>query len=344
MKTLHLVNKLEVGGVEVGILSLLSIENSEFFVAPIKGVDDNFIDSLTEEAKSRIIISSNIFNLAVKCIKLKPSILVSSLWRAHLFRMILSIFTSGVRQVHFVHNSRFAHFVDMLATKISFRLCDKVFSDSQMTLEWVKNQGCNKKTSIIPMNVSFLPEKVFVDKRKYSDIASKKIQFVFVGRYCEQKNFDVAFKFLKALKANGCTFKYDLYGRDDNYIDRLLKKIKQYGLEEDVEINGVLSPVEVENRLSNYDFYLQSSSAEGMAISVFQSIKSGIIPVVTPVGEIDRYTKDGHNAFHLNHSNVDYLAQKFCEQDFISYNIGEVVNENNYPTFNKVYFKEVSLI
>lgn len=183
-----------------------------------------------------------------------------------------------------------------------------------------------------------------VSLSKYYNITKRKIRFVFVGRYCEQKNFDLAFRFLQQLKNNGIEVEYDLFGRDDNYVNKIKKYIEKYELFCNVRIHESVDPSKVESLLTDYDFYLQTSSVEGMAISVFQSIRSGLIPVVTPVGEIAKYTKDGTNAFHLDKCNITLLASKFCATDFSNYSVGTVINREKYPVFHEAYFKETSSI
>ena len=42
-------------------------------------------------------------------------------------------------------------------------------------------------------------------------------------------------------------------------------------------------------KLANASFYLQTSKFEGFAMSVVESMMMGLVPVVTPVGEIGRY-------------------------------------------------------
>ena len=43
-------------------------------------------------------------------------------------------------------------------------------------------------------------------------------------------------------------------------------------------------------------FYLQTSVDEGTAPSVVKAMQSGLVPIVTPAGEIARYCRDGENA------------------------------------------------
>jgi glycosyltransferase involved in cell wall biosynthesis len=43
-------------------------------------------------------------------------------------------------------------------------------------------------------------------------------------------------------------------------------------------------------------FYLQTSLQEGMAMSVVEAMQLGLVPVVTPVGQIATYCRDGENS------------------------------------------------
>ena len=46
---------------------------------------------------------------------------------------------------------------------------------------------------------------------------------------------------------------------------------------------------EIEKLADESSFYLQTSKFEGFAMSVVESMMMGLVPVVTPVGEIRRY-------------------------------------------------------
>src|SRR5690606_29152265 len=55
-------------------------------------------------------------------------------------------------------------------------------------------------------------------------------------------------------------------------------------------------------------FFLMTSSAEGMAVSVVEAMQLGLIPIVTPVGEIPRYCAGGENAI-LVHDDGEAVAE-----------------------------------
>ena len=63
-----------------------------------------------------------------------------------------------------------------------------------------------------------------------------------------------------------------------------------------VEFVGPLSHEEVLRRGAQQSFYLKTSVFEGMAMSVVEAMQLGLVPVVTPVGEIARYCVNGVNS------------------------------------------------
>lgn len=98
--------------------------------------------------------------------------------------------------------------------------------------------------------------------------------------------------------------------------------------------------------MKKYNYYLQTSIAEGMAISVYQAIKNGLLAVINPVGEMQNYTNDGGNAFYLDLNNVMNSAKKFKEVivngDMENFNVGNIINKNNYPDFDESFFNQVN--
>jgi glycosyltransferase involved in cell wall biosynthesis len=67
-----------------------------------------------------------------------------------------------------------------------------------------------------------------------------------------------------------------------------------------VEFVGPLSHEEVLRRGAQHSFYLQTSVFEGMAMSVVEAMQLGLVPVVTPVGEIARYCVNGLNCIMIS--------------------------------------------
>ncbi|WP_305843459.1 hypothetical protein [Photobacterium leiognathi] len=79
-------------------------------------------------------------------------------------------------------------------------------------------------------------------------------------------------------------------------------------------------------------------------LQLYQAIKNGLLPVVTPVGEVESYTKNGFNAFYLDSNNIIASAKEFfikLKMTFKSYNVGKIINKQNYPEFDDVFFHEI---
>lgn len=334
----HLVNRLEIGGVEVGVMSLLESEySSDYIVIAIKGADYDFISNFSARNRSNIYICNGYFNAFLKIINLKPRFLVSSLWRGHFIATIYKLFYRETIKIHFAHSARFAHFLDKIFTKVSIYLSDYIFSDSDKTNNWLQsNVKIKSPQFIIPMNISF------IDLNKGIDVmlSKERIDFVFFGRFCKEKNISFSLYFIKKLVDSGVNLKFDLFGRDDGELPMLQELSKSLNLDSYVSFKGCIPPNLVEKTMINYDIYLQTSIVEGMSISVFQAEKIGLLPVVTPVGEIPNYTVDNYNAIYLN-EDIDEGVSKFLEalsSGFLGYRTGIINNMDNYPTFSNKFF------
>jgi glycosyltransferase involved in cell wall biosynthesis len=129
-----------------------------------------------------------------------------------------------------------------------------------------------------------------------------KYKFLFLGRISNQKRLDRAIDFVAYLKCCGLNVTFDIYGiggyEEKNF---LINHIKSKNIDDDVI--SFYPPVPHENLSSillNYDFYLQTSQFEGMAMSVTEALQSGLVCLVTPVGEIKYYGIDQNNLLLFN--------------------------------------------
>ncbi|ENU5815899.1 glycosyltransferase [Vibrio fluvialis] len=336
VKVVHVINALEIGGVEVGALSLLNTKPSDYRVLTVKRGDENLFNSLPVHIKENIIVCNSYFQALYTLYKIRPKTIVSSLWRSHLITLIYRIFFS-IRHIHFVHSTSFGHFFNKNATKLSLKLCHKIFCDSDKSRLWVEQFYNSKNTHVIPMNVSFSKSEI----KKYT----KELSFVYMGRFSKDKNLIKSLVFIKAIKDQGLSVKFDLFGRDDGDLEQLISFIKNNNLQDIVTINSPISPFEVESRMREYNFYLQTSNFEGMAISVFQAVRNGLIACVTPVGEIKNYTSHMINSFHLDAENVCNSASEFIslynDDEFECLSLGMIIDSEKYPIFSDVFFEKI---
>src|SRR5690606_20910101 len=82
------------------------------------------------------------------------------------------------------------------------------------------------------------------------------------------------------------------------------------GIANAVDFAGPMDEAGIREASGRNCFYLQTSSYEGMAMAVVEAMQLGLVPVVTPVGEIGRYCRTGVNAVVVEDDNkaVDAIA------------------------------------
>ncbi|MGZ0010236.1 glycosyltransferase [Providencia hangzhouensis] len=187
------------------------------------------------------------------------------------------------------------------------------------------------------MNISFSKEKRF--------FSPDELTFIYTGRLSKVKRIDLSILFIHELTKLNMDPKFYIFGPDNGELNNLKELIKKLKLQNNVYIHPSLHPLSVEKELRKYNFYLQSSSAEGMSISVFQAIKNGLVPIVTPVGEISNYTEDNFNAIYINKDDISKTAEKFHTsflQSFNNLSPGEIKNIEDDPPFSENYFNNLN--
>lgn len=339
-RVVHLINRFEMGGVEVGVLNLIKNSRSnKYEVIAIKGGDKSFMSYLSDEEKSRLHLANGYFSAFILLIKLYPNVLVTSLWRAHALGVIYNLIRIKLYRYHFAHSAKFAHIVDKFVTILSVRNANSVLCDSKTTQQWLSKQLEIKKIQTVPMNISFLEDS----KKEISREKKIGLKFVYFGRLSKEKNLEYCVRFISEISNRYNDVIFDIYGRDEGCLNDLLDLSQKLNISESVKYCGVLSPIEVENKLLEYDFYLQSSLREGMAISVYQSLKSGLIPVVSPVGEIPNYTIEDVTSFYLELDDYIKSANRFLSyyhsNKFDDFKVGFIKDQDNYKTFSEIFFK-----
>lgn len=339
IKTVHIINKLEIGGVEVGVISLLSNPNiNNYKVVTIKGADQNIVDSLSNSQKSNLYICKSYWSAFFTLLKLRPTKIISSLWRSHFLSILYKLINPKTKKYHFIHNVRYAHVIDWFLTRLSITFSDYILCDSEKTHLAFIGILSSKSCSVIPMSVTF-------SNGSKVDFNKHELRFVYVGRYAVQKNIKKSIDFIFSLKkiTPGKKILFDLFGRDDGCMNELKDYISSLGLDDCITLNHSILPFLVEENMRKYNYYLQTSTHEGMAISVFQSIINGLFPVVTSVGEISSYTRHKFNAFHLT-GESDKDAQDFFDLIFnskLNLNAGCLVNEDVYPVYSDAFISKV---
>ena len=355
INVIHIVHDLSVGGVEEAIRSYFS-EDAKSMSDPgcAEGEIDLQVATLSNAFNFDAINKNvrilerrfkfnginnplNFFHFLLFCISKKPDVFICSLWRSSLIGCFLKLFTKA-QVVCFLHNESYKNIVDHFLHVLFMRFADSIFVDSERTMESLVKLRHRYKTHVISF-VTQPPERI---SGCQFPICSKCFSpnFVFWGRLSKQKNIVRACKFFSFLKKNLYpNAKFWIIGPDGGQLQDINNAVSSLLIMDSIFITGYMDKQAIQKLVleENLSFYLQLSNHEGMAMSVVESMSMGLIPIVTPVGQIQDYIKDGENGFFVDFDNVSQWHEMAGRLDAIQNGVGfDVIRRTALNHWNNV--------
>lgn len=225
-----------------------------------------------------------------------PDLLVVSLWRSAIVGILVRLLNARVRLVTFVHNSKDAHAADRVVTRLAIRLSEAVWTDSAASVQRRFARPLGRPVTTI----SYLAQHLEPLPAPAPDAPPAPV-FAFWGRLSAQKNVGRALAFFARIHAARPDARFLVIGPDGGEETMLRELASDLGLDQAVTFTGS-RPFEAIRPLleeAGARFCLQASRYEGMAMSVTEAMQLGLVPVVSPVGEIAHYCREGDNAVLL---------------------------------------------
>ncbi len=201
--------------------------------------------------------------------------------------------------VVFLHLAHSVHFVDKAANWVAMFLSDAIWADSSVSLQRRVPRWLQKKGRV----VSFL-----LDRRSLPGQRDPTPEFIFWGRLNAQKGLDRALDLVAAVKRHRQDVRFTIIGPHGGVEDQLLAQVAELGLRDHVVFKGSMRHDDIAGAANHASFYLQTSLHEGMAMSVVEAMQIGLVPVVTPVGEIANYCHDQKNAVLVHEDDAAVTA------------------------------------
>jgi glycosyltransferase involved in cell wall biosynthesis len=282
-KIIHLVPYDAIGGVESAARTMGSLEQGE--------IDFKVEYIYTKNPRFKGI--NSVYNIlllwtsAWRISRQRPDVLVISLWPSSIVGILVKLIRPKTKLVTFIHLEKDAHIIDYIFTRSSLLLSMQIWSDSAATIIGRLSASQCKRARVIS----------FVTKNPES-VPPKKVEpvFIFWGRIHTQKGLDRAVRiFSEIIKRYVCA-RFYIIGPDDGALSDIKKLCVSLDLGEAVNFIGPATSDQIVSYARLSSFYLQTSVMEGMAMSVIEAMQLGLVPVVTPVGEIASYGQDGRNA------------------------------------------------
>jgi glycosyltransferase involved in cell wall biosynthesis len=320
-KLIHLIPVDGVGGVEVAARSFIPPADLCFSV--------EFIAPESSQFDSKYLsIYTHVFKKVVSLIKRPPAILIVSLWKAYLVGIFVKLVRPSVRLVVFLHLPRHSHFLDFIFTNMAILLASAIWADSEATRRSRVTRAQWSRTQVI----SFMTREI-----SPLDAPVLGTSFIFWGRIHPQKGLERAVKFFSSIyrKFPNSTFK--IIGPDGGDLLAIRNLIDQLGLGSAVTIYGPMAFDDIVQLAKGTCFYLQTSYEEGMAMSIVEAMRLGIVPIVTPVGQVSYYCADMENSVVIR--DFENAVKKVCalvtdQQRFLRIRARAIGTWNGSVTYN----------
>jgi glycosyltransferase involved in cell wall biosynthesis len=242
---------------------------------------------------SRRWATHNPFRIVIAGVRIArqaPDVLIVSLWRAATAGIITKLFAPRIKLVLFIHNSKDAHLFDFIFTRVAAWFADAIWADSETAVQKRFRNTPKRPVTVI----SYLIRRIA--PLDTCEGAVPRPVFAFWGRLAAQKNLSRALGIFGHIAARHPDAEFRIIGPDGGEEEMLRASVAAMGLQANVKFLGALPFSEISAAVRGASFYLQTSKYEGMSVSVTEAMQMGLVPVVTPVGEIERYCRCGVNA------------------------------------------------
>jgi glycosyltransferase involved in cell wall biosynthesis len=229
---------------------------------------------------------------AGRLVRSEPDLVILSLWRSVIVGGLAWLQGCRAPMVLFLHNARDAHALDRIVTRAAARQVSAIWADSATTLA----ERLPNPPRVPARVISYMLDRPRPVRGEWPDPTP---DLIFWGRLAAQKDPLRMLSLFARLHASHPEATLTVIGPDGGLEDVLRKEIARGGLERAVTLAGPLPREHIASLAARASFYLQTSRHEGMGLSVIEAMQAGLVPVVTPVGEIAHYTVDGHNALWI---------------------------------------------
>lgn len=157
-------------------------------------------------------------------------------------------------------------------------------------------------------DTTVIPNMMTIEPTITSSCKEKKV--ISVGRYSEQKGYDLLIKAWKIVAEKHPDWQFDIYGEGELQ-DCLQKQIDELNLQKQIRLNPPVS--NIERKYSESAFYVMSSRFEGFGLVLTEAMNCGL-PCVSfdcPYGP-SRIIQHDEDGLLVENGNIAALAESIC--------------------------------
>jgi glycosyltransferase involved in cell wall biosynthesis len=306
-KLTYLINTLDWGGAQTGMVRLLSGVDAEQFDTTIVcfRIDaDDFLDELPE---SITVIELDI-NKKYQFHRLRPlldiledtDILVCSMYYSSIVGTVLGTLKGTPAIFRWQHMTEIKNRMRFPIHKLTSRLSTTVLADCLPSADTLRTDVGVSGDKITVLNLAGIDLESFPTP----NVSNKPpVKVGAIGRLQPQKNFHTFIEVASRFEDHD--YKFEIIG-DGPMRKELENKTADLS---SVELLGELPISDVKKFLCEWDIYFQPSKYEGLCITVLEAMASGLPVVASPVGGISQSVVDGETGFLVKNHNVDNFEQ-----------------------------------
>lgn len=190
---------------------------------------------------------------------------------------------------------------------LSFSLSDRIVVFNEGIVDYSVLDRFSEKISTLRFNYQEPPQDLV-------DPSDRDSSLVYLGRICDLKGAD---DFTRAVEL--------LLDRDDVELDRVLfvgdgptkARWESHfahvdGASDTVRFTGWLEHEDAMKLLATAKIFVLPSKSEGLPKTLIEAMTRGVVPVVTPVGNVSAVVEDGHDGILLESADSEVIADEIA--------------------------------
>lgn len=190
-------------------------------------------------------------------------------------------------------------------------------ADKETTAQFIQeNKTLLKDLTVVSFPTRFDPTVFYPtdgsEERRELGWEENYPRLIVAGRLSWIKGWDLALEAVAILKKFFPSPKLIFVG-DGEDRSKIEKRIRELGIQNEVQIEGFLPPREVRRRLAAADLYLISSLREGWSVASTEALACGKRLVATNVSGVSETVVDGKNGFIVGNRDANAFAQAICD-------------------------------
>ena len=175
-------------------------------------------------------------------------------------------------------------------------------------------------------NLTVIPNPITIKQGHFADCNTK--QAIAVGRYTNQKGFDLLISTWKIVHKNHPDWILNIYGGGDR--EAYQKLVDELGLHNVIRCNGPVN--DIVTKYQDSSIFVLSSRFEGLPLVLMEAMSVGLPPVAftCPCGPKD-IIHNGEDGILCENGNIDNLAEGICqliEDEQLRKKIGQKAAQN----------------